>query len=146
MFPFELTTYFWICLGFALLGIELFITGFFFLWPGVTAVLVGIINSLLPLTQANQLILFAILTPFITVLGRRLYGQKEEQPNNTLNQRGKNLIGQIFTLDRPMINGHGRLIIADSSWTIEGPDLKAGTKVRIKDVRGNTLVVDVHKE
>ncbi len=37
---------------------------------------------------------------------------------STLNARGEALVGQIFVLDAPILNGRGRIILGDGSWTV----------------------------
>ncbi|HHV70888.1 MAG TPA: NfeD family protein, partial [Ochrobactrum intermedium] len=48
-----------------------------------------------------------------------------------LNRRGEQLVGQRATLTEPIINGRGRIRINDTMWRVKGPDLPAGTEVRV---------------
>lgn len=59
-----------------------------------------------------------------------------------LNARGGKLIGRVVVLAQPIDAGRGRVRLSDSWWSVEGPDLEAGTKVRIIGVRGAVLVVE----
>jgi membrane protein implicated in regulation of membrane protease activity len=56
-----------------------------------------------------------------------------------LNRRAEAHIGRIFTLERPIIDGRGRLKVDDTTWLVEGPDLPAGTRVQVTSVN-NTLL------
>ena len=56
-----------------------------------------------------------------------------------LNRRADGYIGRIFTLERPIIDGRGRLRVDDTTWLVEGPDLPAGTRVQVTSVN-NTLL------
>ena len=58
-----------------------------------------------------------------------------------LNARGVRHVGRIVLLEQPISAGRGRIRLNDSWWTIEGPDMAAGEKVRIVGVRGAVLVV-----
>ena len=59
-----------------------------------------------------------------------------------LNRRASALIGRVVPLDRAIVNGRGRVQIADAFWDVEGPDLPAGTPVRVMSAEGMTLRVD----
>ena len=50
--------------------------------------------------------------------------------------------GRALPLDQAIVNGHGRVQIADAFWDVSGPDLPAGTTVRIVASRGMTLLVE----
>jgi membrane protein implicated in regulation of membrane protease activity len=41
-----------------------------------------------------------------------------------------------------MAGGEGRIRVGDSSWRVTGPELLAGTQVRVVRVEGATLVVE----
>lgn len=41
-----------------------------------------------------------------------------------------------------MTGGEGRIRIGDSSWRVTGPELLAGTEIRVVRVDGATLVVE----
>lgn len=51
-------------------------------------------------------------------------------------------IGQTITLEGPIRNGAGRLKIGNREWSIRGPELPAGAKVRVTGVDGSILLVD----
>ena len=64
-----------------------------------------------------------------------------EQP--LLNKRGAQLIGRVFPLDQAIVNGRGRLKIADGAlWIATGPDLPTGLRVKIVAVDGTLLRVE----
>lgn len=63
-----------------------------------------------------------------------------EEPE--LNARGARHVGRIALLAEPIVAGRGRLKIGDSVWTIEGPDLPAGVRVRITGCRSAVLIVE----
>ena len=48
-------------------------------------------------------------------------------------------MGRTFTLERPIVDGRGRLKVDDTMWLVEGPDLPAGTRVQVTGV-DNTLL------
>jgi membrane protein implicated in regulation of membrane protease activity len=48
----------------------------------------------------------------------------------------------VATLREPIVDGHGRVQIADAYWDVLGPDLPAGARVRVAGADGMTLRVD----
>ena len=63
-------------------------------------------------------------------------------PTPTLNARGDSLVGQTIVLDQPILGGRGRVKLGDGSWTVTGPDMVAGAKVRVAAVNGTELRVE----
>jgi hypothetical protein len=51
-------------------------------------------------------------------------------------------IGRTYFLDQAIENGRGKVRIDDTLWSVEGPDLPAGARVTVKEVRGLTLLVE----
>ena len=45
-------------------------------------------------------------------------------------------------LDSPIVDGRGRVKIGDAFWTAHGPDLPAGTRVRVLAADGGALRVE----
>ena len=48
----------------------------------------------------------------------------------------------MFTLEGAIVDGRGRLRVDDSVWLVEGPDLPAGTRVRITGADNTLLRVE----
>jgi membrane protein implicated in regulation of membrane protease activity len=132
----------WILAG-LLLILELTAPSFFFLWLGIAAAATGFLLLLIPSTPIEaQLVLFSLLS-IASVLGWRKYREARpivsDQPN--LNRRGRQYIGRVFTLERPIENGVGKVTVDDSTWRVKGPDLPAGTHVRVEDIDGVVFIV-----
>jgi membrane protein implicated in regulation of membrane protease activity len=133
----------WILAG-VLLILELTSPMFFFLWLGFAAVAVGLLLLAFPAMPLEaQLVLFGILS-IIAVVAWRKYREthppQSDQP--LLNRRGQQYTGRIFTLDHPIVNGVGKIDVDDSTWRVKGPDLEAGTRVRVVGVDGVVFVVE----
>lgn len=134
----------WVIGGAILLAIELVVPGGVFVWLGISALIVGLASVLQDIAWQWQWGLFALLS-IVTVTAwsvyvRRRGGTDTDQP--FLNNRVKRLIGEVHTLSEPVENGQGRLRIGDSPWRVKGPDLAAGTRVKIVGAEGATLVVE----
>jgi len=132
----------WWLLGVILMAIEAIAPGFFFLWMGVAALLVGLVLTVLPdLAWTWQVLLFAVLSVGSIVAWRlrlRRHPTRTEDP--LLNRRGYQYIGRVFTLDSPVINGHGKIRVDDSTWKVMVErDYPTGTRLRIIGVEGVIL-------
>ncbi len=133
--------WFWLTLGGLLLAAEMLGTNGYLLWSGLAAVLVGVIEWLLPLPWRGQGILFALLTLLCLFFWYRWlrYRERQQQPN-ALNQRGVQMVGRHLTLETALQDGIGHVRIGDSSWRVRADsDLHAGTHVVVIGVEGITL-------
>jgi len=59
-----------------------------------------------------------------------------------LNRRAETYVGRTFTLERPIVDGRGRLKVDDTVWLVEGPDLPAGTRVQVTGTDNTRLRVE----
>ncbi|MFZ1325748.1 MAG: NfeD family protein [Candidatus Contendobacter sp.] len=132
----------WWVLGVVLMAIESIVPGFFFLWMGVAALLVGVVLTVLPgLEWTYQVLLFAVLSVG-SLVGWRLRLQRHPTPtaDPLLNRRGHQYVGRAFTLDEPTLNGYGKIRVDDSTWKVRvAQDYPAGTRLRIIGVDGVLL-------
>lgn len=137
----------WCILGLALLAAELLVPGVFLVWIGLAAIATGALSlalwSMPVWSWEVQFLAFAALSVVFVLAGRRFYDRgASESDQPLLNQRGASYIGRIGTLGEPVVDGRGRLRIDDTYWPVRGPDLPAGTRVRITGAEGNTLDVE----
>ncbi len=142
----ELGPWNWVVLGLALLAIEILTPGFYLLWIGLAALIVGALS--LALGDAAfwgwhaQVIVFLALSLTSAYLGRRLMAGGEAQTDQPLlNRRGEQLIGRTATLTEPIREGYGRIQLGDTTWRVSGPDLPAGARVKVVSVNDLELVV-----
>ena len=70
-------------------------------------------------------------------------GRQRRSDDPVLNRRTAALIGRVVPLQTAIVHGRGRVQIADAFWDVEGPDLPAGTPVRVLSAEGMTLRVDI---
>ena len=140
----QLQFWHWLVLAVLLTTIEVFAPGTYFVWMGVSAALVGLLLWFMPaLGWELQVLGFALLSLTSVVLWR--YVQKRhplqtEQP--LLNRRGEQYVGRVFTLQEPIVNGHGKIRVDDSIWKVQGEDCDAGTRVVVSSTNGVVLMVD----
>lgn len=139
----ELGPWSWWVLGLILLGLEMAVPGTVFMWFGIAAILVGALALFTDFGWQTYVTIFLVLSIVSLYLGRRMMTRlSSEAGDPALNQRGSRYIGREFVLDTPLVQGAGRLSIDDTVWRITGPDLPAGTKVRIESLDGAKLVVE----
>ncbi len=131
----------WWLLGVALMAIEAIAPGFFFLWMGVAALLVGLLLTLLPMAWTYQVLLFALLSVGSIVAWRlRLRRHPTQTQDSLLNRRGHQYVGRVFTLEAPVVNGYGKIRVNDSTWKVAvDQDCPAGAKLRIVGADGVIL-------
>lgn len=141
----QLTYWHWFILAAILIILEMFAPGAFLLWIGIAAGVVGVVLYVVPtLPWEYQFILFS-LASVGSILAWRAYRQKHPAATDepTLNRRGAQYIGRVFTLDAPIVNGVGKIRVDDSTWKIEGVDCEAGMKVKVVGIDNTVLKVEV---
>ncbi len=133
----------WIIGGMLLLGLEILVSGTFFLWFGISAMVVGVIALLTDIDWQVQVGIFAVLALILLVIGRRYFkNRRQDAPDVIVNERASQLIGSTYILTQPIINGSGRIRVGDSTWMVRGSDLPSGVRVRVVSVDGSTLHVE----
>ena len=134
----------WVIFGLILIGGEMLAPGVFLIWLGLAALLTGAVVGLADIGWQAAALVFAGLSLVCVLVGRLLTRRKGEEPDAAtgLNDRGRQLIGRVFRLEATMLGGEGRIRVGDSSWRITGPELLAGSEVKVVRVEGATLVVE----
>ncbi len=144
-FTWGATYWHWWILGMVLLGIEVFVPGFFFLWLGIAAGVVGLILFFDPaLSWQIQVILYALLS-LASIFAWQFWLHSMLTPHTdqpTLNRRAVQYVGRTFVLEQAIVNGRGRIRIEGTSWSVEGPDLPEGSVVRVITANGAVLQVE----
>lgn len=140
----QLTYWHWFILAAILIILEMFAPGAFLLWIGIAAGVVGAVLYFVPaMTWEYQFILFS-LAAVGSIVAWRSYRAKHPVTTDepTLNRRGAQYVGRVFTLDAPIVNGVGKIRVDDSTWKIEGADCPAGTKVKVTGIENTVLKVE----
>lgn len=134
----------WLALGLGLVAVEvLVLPGGFPLWIGIAAVAMAGITALMPLAWQGELALFGLLAILASVIAWKVhYRASRADAADGLHDRVEQLIGREFILEDAITGGYGRIRIDDTSWRVSGPDLAAGSKVKVTGVDGGTLKVD----
>ncbi|WP_398481084.1 NfeD family protein [Tardiphaga sp.] len=137
-----LGTWNWLIFGVLLMALELLAPGIFLFWLGLAAFLVGMLSFIVAPSWQVQVLIFAVFAAAAVPIWRRVAQQKPgANPNPFLNRRSDALVGRVFTLDRPIVDGEGIVRVDDTVWRVSGPDVAAGTKVKIVKADGASLTV-----
>ena len=133
----------WAVLALLLIAAETLAPGAFLLWMGLAAAAVFLGVLLVPgipvLAQAAAFVVLSFVTIQVYRKWFRKAARQSDQP--LLNRRAAQAIGRVAELDRAIDRGRGRIRLDDAFWTVEGPDLPAGTPVRVIAVDGMVLKV-----
>lgn len=143
---FKIVFWYWWALAAVLLVLEMMLPGVMFLFLAIGAAAAGLFLLVVSdLSLELQLLTFAVISVVAAVGLRRTLRRLQHVDNpatSTLNARADALIGRIIVLDEPILNGRGRVILGDGSWSVTGPDMVKGAKVRVKSVNGTDLAVE----
>ncbi|WP_115049442.1 NfeD family protein [Xanthomonas arboricola] len=133
----------WAVLGLLLIAAETLVPGAFLLWMGIAAAAVCVRVLALPgVSLLVQIVAFVLLS-FLSVQVYRSWfrGKGRQSDRPLLNRRAEQLVGRCVVPDQAIREGRGRGKIDDAFWVVSGPDLPAGTPVRIVGVDGMSLQV-----
>jgi membrane protein implicated in regulation of membrane protease activity len=140
---FKVVFWYWWALAAVLLVCEMMLPGVVFLFLAIGAAVAGAMLLIAAdVSLEIQLVVFAIVSVVSAIGLRRYLRGLLPRASTTLNARGESLVGQIFVLDQPILGGRGRIRLGDGSWSVTGPDMVAGAKVRVAAVNGTELRVE----
>lgn len=144
MNAFEIVFWYWWVLALAFLGLEMLVTGFFFLWLAVSAFVTGSLLLVIPVMAFDvQLLLFSLMAIVSVMVWRRYVSAKAQTSDHPLlNRRGAQYVGRTFNLIEAIENGQGKIKVDDSLWKVHGPDCPVGTKVKVVAVNGTVFDVE----
>jgi len=139
MFAFlgEIQPWYWWALAAILLSVEILTPTFYFLWPGLAAILVGLVAFLVPgLGTDVQIISFAVLSVVLT-FGFKKFAPTSwtsAEPHPTLNRRAEGNVGRIGKAALDFAGGQGAVLLDDTRWS-------AVTQDGSNPVQGELLVI-----
>lgn len=138
-----LGTWNWLISGVILMALELIALGVFLFWLGLAALLTGVVSFAFTPSWQVQILTFAVFAAVAVPAWRRLArgGRGDSADSPFLNKRTDALVGRVFTLEKPIVDGAGTVRIDDTVWRVAGPDAPAGSRVRIVQADGARLTV-----
>ena len=135
----------WLIAAVVLITLEMMVMpAVYFLWMGISAGIVGVLMMALPkLPFMAQIIVFTVIAVVSLVVHKRyLKNNPPETDEPTLNRRGEQYIGRVFTLEEAIVNGVGKIKVDDSIWKVMGEDLAEGEKVKVSGIDGTVFKVE----
>ena len=136
----------WAAVALLLFAAEALAPGAFMLWMGFAAAAVFLAVLFVPgIPLLAQVAAFVVLS-FASIQVYRKFvrgrGRERESDRPTLNRRAWQHIGRVVPLEQPIVASRGRIKIGDAFWIVEGPDLPAGTSVKVTGTDGVILQVE----
>ncbi|MGF1764344.1 NfeD family protein [Aliivibrio kagoshimensis] len=141
----QMNLWHWLAFGLGLLLLELLGTAGYLLWVGLSAMIVGVCLSLIPMSWQLQWIAFASFSLMATWLWWRYQHNKDRQDDESslLNKRDLQMIGKTARIEEAVLQGKCRVKIGDTTWTAEtNKDLEANTLVKVVKVTGIVLTIE----
>ena len=141
----RLEVFAWAAAALLLFAAEAMAPGAFMLWLGLAASAVFLVVLFVPdVPLLAQVGMFVVLG-FLSIQAYRRWFRKRERPSDqpALNRRTAALVGRVVPLAQAIVDGRGRVQIADAYWDVTGPNLPAGTPVRI--VGGDAMSLQVEQ-
>ncbi len=146
--------WFWLIVGLSLVLLEFIIPKKYCIWIGGAALLTSLMVWAVGFLSLRfsfkynfySFACFFILALFSIYFRTRLIwvlNAKREYPFLNLNEGDDKVIGHVFPLKHPIHEGIGTIQVDDDTfWRVQGPDLPAGTKVRVLRREGILLIVE----
>lgn len=136
----------WWVLSALLLLAEMLLPGVVFLWLSLGAAAAGLAALAFPMLGWEICGIIMVAAAAVSAVAGRKFYDPRRQPGNdpNLNRRDRRLIGKETVLETPIAAGIGRARIGGTLWSVTGPDLPAGTAIRVTGIT-DSMVLEVEK-
>jgi membrane protein implicated in regulation of membrane protease activity len=131
----------WLFLGFFLGILEICTASYFFLWLAISCISTGLVTYFFSIGMTNQYLFFSVFLLLTFLITRYFRHNHETKASLAINEYEKRLIGIEVALLLPIENGVGYIKLHDTLWKVNGTDAPLGAKVKVLEVRDNTLIV-----
>jgi membrane protein implicated in regulation of membrane protease activity len=146
---FEMEYWYWILFGVVLILSEIALASFFALWFGVAAVIVGAVLFVYPeLSLSGQILLWTLLSLLLALAWfKYLKPLSVDRTKAGLSREAiVGEVGQVISVPNESRRGRMRFpapLLGSDEWQIISSEtLAEGDRVRVKDVSGNSLIVE----
>jgi membrane protein implicated in regulation of membrane protease activity len=146
----QIEWWYWIIAGFCLIGIDLIIPSFTIIWFGLAALAIGTVSGLwLDIPPAVQVALWLVASVSFTLLWFKYLKPKGDRTQAGIVKGG--IVGETGVIICGTADSHKRGIVkfriavlgADEWGCISGELLHVGDRVRVVDVEGQVLKVEL---
>ncbi len=132
----------WWALGAILLALEIASTTQYLLWPGIAALLVGVLKFVVPSLDGRfAVFLFAVIAVGATILWKRSrLGRADRTTHLTLNERSTQYMGRRVGALEDFQGTRGAVRVDDSRWnamTLDGTSPKTGDALEVTGSDGH---------
>lgn len=132
----------WFALSLLLMIAESLGAAGFLVALGMAAAFNGVITLLLDNGWQWQLVNFSLLSILFAVIWWYFLQKKTSfAGQSTLNRPFEAMLGRTTVLTEGIENGRGKIYINDAYWFVTGPELPAGSKVKIVAVEEGSLLL-----
>ena len=134
----------WVVLGLALLTIEMFTATFMMLGLGLSAIIVGVIDVIYPISLETEIILWIILSLLSIAIW---FKYMQDRTKETSGQSNYSLETLGMVEEKIIINGKGIVrfdtpVLGNTTWTATAKEnLDKDTRIRIVMVKGQLIEV-----
>lgn len=137
--------YHWLFLGMLILVLELLLGGGFLVWVGMAALATGVLVLVLPWLEVvlgwqGQLAIFVVCNLLTILAWWRFFHWHNDNA-----EAAADICGREVLLDGPLRGGCGYVDVDGKRVLITGPDLEAGTRVRLIEKTRLGFVVETQE-
>ena len=125
---------------------ELQCPGYYLIWIAAGGAIAALASFAVDRASTSQISVFSVSCSLSCIWGYFVYQRmiRSSEGNPPLNQRNLEMVGAKGVVTQALENGQGKVKLGDSVWLAEGPNLKTGTPVIVKEVRGTIVLVAKH--
>ncbi|STX28126.1 Inner membrane protein ybbJ [Legionella beliardensis] len=132
----------WLALALILIIAETLGAAGFLVALGMAAAATGIITWVFSIGWQWQLIYFSLLCIVFAIAWWLVLKKRTAKDPSFMNKPFHSMLDQTVTLVEPIKDGRGVVRINDAPWFVKGPELPAGTKVKIVAIEGTIMIVE----
>ena len=141
---FDFGPYHWLALAALLIGIEMVMPTQYLMWPGIAAVVVGILTLAVDLALTLEVGIFALLSAVLVAVSHYYLPKPVRDAGSVLNQRTDQMVGRMAVVAVDFQNGQGAVTVGDTRWSaqaVDNGDYPVGTQVEIVAAESTLLQV-----
>ncbi|MFQ3345528.1 MAG: hypothetical protein ACI89A_000063 [Porticoccaceae bacterium] len=143
----ELLYWHWLVLGLLLVVGEIFIPSFTILWFGLGALVVGLVQLLIPMPLTVQVLLWTLSSVVFTLIWFKIIKVKMAQGKTGEHAHNDAIGASGLVIKLPTQSTQGRMrfstpVMDSDEWTFScDTDVELGDRLHIKEISGEFLVV-----
>ncbi len=138
----------WWALSAVQLALEIASTTQYLLWPGIAALVVGVLKFADPgLDGRLTVFLFAVIAVVATATWKRsAWGRADRNTHSNLNERSAQYVGRVVRCEETFVNGRGPVRVDDTRWiacAVDGSAPVKGDMLQVSGADGAELKVQL---